>query len=453
MLAARIKDVGASLRASGRDTDWPSSCTWTGRGARENRYPRHFLKADLERSGWLVVEFNAWRNQTRKPAWHPLILEVRRAAMRSATWWTPVVWLAWFWWRLRMDWMPYLVAVLLISLACVLAWWAGLGSQPDPLQNAGEAFKALGAIVATVISVLALARGFSLGSHRNAEAYLESKAEPFRRVIRLFEWMVWAVHRPVAVFVDDLDRCDGTYVIELLEGIQTSLPRRSDRLCRRRRLQMDLLELREALRRFRRRDRRARPPARLPLPRQGVQLSTSMPRLSARRQADYWRMLLDRSLGGAGAMQYKKQDLEAEASDKITGKTRQEDVQREIDRAPAGTIERESLLAAAAKQTASAATIRAVEHRLQSFAGLMEANPRAMKRLVNAYGLNQARAYLEDRKVPVEALAAGRSSNCAGLCWPSILRRTGPKSPRDFMARATFPTRSRRSSPMPMSEP
>ena len=40
-----------------------------------------------------------------------------------------------------------------------------------------------------------------------------------------------------------------------------------------------------------------------------------------------------------------------------------------------------------------------------------------MKRLVNAYGLNQARAYLEDRKVSVEALARW---TIIELRWPVL---------------------------------
>ena len=33
--------------------------------------------------------------------------------------------------------------------------------------------------------------------------------------------MIAEIHRPVAIFIDDLDRCDAEYVIELLQAIQT----------------------------------------------------------------------------------------------------------------------------------------------------------------------------------------------------------------------------------------
>jgi hypothetical protein len=421
VLGERIKDVGANLRTSGRDTDSAFILHMDGPWGSGKSSILNFLRADLEaaKPGWLVIEFNAWRNQHRKPAWLPLILEVRSAAFWHAGLRTPLVWLTWFWWRLRMDWMPYLYAVVLLASAGFLAWWAGLGgTQSDPLHDLGEASKAIGAIIATVLSVLALARGFAMGSQRDADTYLATKSEPFRRVVRYFERLIWAVHRPVAVFVDDLDRCDGPYVIELLEGIQTSLRAApivyvvaGDRKWISSSFEKRYEDFSQE------QGTPGRPLGYLFLDKV-FQLSTSMPRLTARRQADYWRQLLERSVSGSTeTLQEQRLRLEAKAAAGIEGKTRQEDIQEEIDKTREGTVERETLLAAAAKATTSAEAVRAVEHRLQPFATLLEANPRAMKRLVNAYGLNQARAYLEDRKVPVEALARW---TIIELRWPLL---------------------------------
>ena len=100
----------------------------------------------------------------------------------------------------------------------------------------------------------------------------------------------------------------------------------------------------------------------------------------------------------------------------LKGKTRHEDMQRVIDNAP-DPIQQEALRAAVAKQITSPEAIRAAEHRLQQFAPLLEANPRSMKRSVNAYGLNHARAILESRKVSVEALARW---TIVELRWPVL---------------------------------
>jgi hypothetical protein len=442
VLAGRIKEVARSFSAKSRADinaeDRAFMLHMDGPWGSGKSSVLNFLRGDLESSGWLVVEFNAWRNQHRRPAWLPLILQARSAAVHQLSPWSPLVWVVWLWWRLRMDWMPYLFAILLIAVAGLLAWWSGLGVKSNPLQDASEALKALGAIIAATISLLAVARGFALGSQRNAEAYLETKSEPFRRIIRLFEKLVLAVHRPVAVFIDDLDRCDGSYVIDLLEGIQTSLRAApivyvvaGDRkwIC-------SSFEKRYA-------DfcgeigTPGRPLGYLFLDKV-FQLSTSLPQLSARRQSHYWRELLERGDSNSPGARLERQRLEKEASVSLKGKTQHEDIQRVIEKTVDGSPEREAIIAAAAKQVTSPEALRATEHRLQPLAHLLESNPRSMKRLVNAYGLNHARAFLEGRNVSVEALARWTIIELRWPLlaehfahnWPEISR--GALAPRDF---------------------
>ncbi len=451
VLGARIRDVGAGLRKVGANSDSAFILHMDGPWGSGKSSILNFLKADLEQAKprWLVIEFNAWRNQRRRPAWLPLILEVRSTAVRHFSWSLPAVWLVWLWWRIRMDWLSYLFALLLISIAGLLVWSTEPAAGGEAAERglfgltkaAEDALKALGAIIAAAASFIAMARGFSLGSQRNAEIYLESKSEPFRRIVRLFEWLVWAIHRPVAVFVDDLDRCDCDYVIELLEGIQTSLRAApivyvvaGDRnwICSS--FEKHYADFSEKI------GAPGRPLGYLFLDKV-FQLSTSMPRLSARRQAEYWQQLLDRNDPEAAALRpEKKLEAERRAEADIKGMTRKEDVQQQIDKVEPGTFEREARLAAAARQTTTEEAIRAVEHRLQPFAGLLEANPRAMKRLVNAYGLNQARAYLEDRDVSVEALARW---TIVELRWPLLadyLVRNWPEIAEGALTPSGFPT-------------
>ena len=73
--------------------------------------------------------------------------------------------------------------------------------------------------------------------------------------------------------------------------------------------------------------------------------------------------------------------------------------------------------AAAAKQITSAEAERVTEHRLQRFADMLEANPRAMKRLLNAFSLHQATHLLEGRSVRFDALAQW---TIIELRWPEL---------------------------------
>jgi hypothetical protein len=444
VLAGRIRQVRAGLERKGgaktESADRAFMLHMGGPWGSGKSSVLNFLKADLETSGWLVVEFNAWRNQHRRPAWLPLILEVRNQVARQFNRRTLLVWLSWFWWRLRMDWTPYFLAAVLIAIAGFLAWWAGVGDEPDPLIDASEALKALGAIIAALISLLAVARGFALGSQRNAEAYLETKSEPFRRIIRLFELLVNQARQPIAVFIDDLDRSNGTYVTDLLEGIQTSL--RAVPI-----IYVVVGDHRWICSSFEKKyagigdeiGAPGRPLGYLFLDKI-FQLSTTLPQLSAQRQVQYWRDLLERNDGASpNAERAERRRLAEKASDTLKGKTRHEDIQQAVEATAAGSMEYEAMLAAAAKQITSPESIRAAEHRLQPLAHLLEANPRSMKRLVNAYGLNHARAFLEGRTVTVEALARW---TIIELRWPLLaehLARNWPEIAKGRLVPADYP--------------
>jgi KAP family P-loop domain len=430
VLAARIKQVSESLRAVGAGEDRTFILHLDGPWGSGKTSVLNFLKQDLESSDppWLVVQFNAWRNQDRKPAWWPLVAAVG-STVRQQSWRRHFVarWV-WFSWNLRMRWVPVLLSAVLMSAFIYFALKAGSETAPAPASGGrtvppAQAFSDL--LEKSWHAVLALfalgglvwtgSRSLFLGSKSAAEAYVQSSAEPFRAIVKLFERLVRAVGRPVAIFIDDLDRCDGTYVIELLEGIQTLLRSApaiyvvaGDRkwIC-------SSFEKRYA-------DfcgqigAPGRPLGHLFLDKV-FQLSTAIPRLSSARQQEYWRSLLEarnqgrHAHGADGA-------LEAATQSELEGKTSYEELQESINGAR-DPLERERLRAAAARQITTPEATRAAEHRLQPLSGLLEPNPRAMKRLVNAYGLNQARAFLEGRTVDVEALARW---TIVELRWPVL---------------------------------
>src|SRR5919204_60121 len=60
-----------------------------------------------------------------------------------------------------------------------------------------------------------------LGSPRGAVAVLQRTRDPMGIVKRRFDFLIRRIDAPVAIFIDDLDRCRSDYVVELLEGIQT----------------------------------------------------------------------------------------------------------------------------------------------------------------------------------------------------------------------------------------
>ncbi|HEX6741111.1 MAG TPA: P-loop NTPase fold protein, partial [Sphingomicrobium sp.] len=419
VLATRVKQVSETLRSGKLGSDSAFILHIDGPWGSGKSSILNFLKANLEKSDppWLIVEFNAWRNQQRTPAWWPIISHVWGAVRRESPFKFKMARLVWLRWNMRMRWLPVGLSMVLTGVLLYFAWQAVAGQT----TGVAGAIKDIGAAVIALVTLAGLAlttsRSIFFGSKNAAEAYVQSTVEPYRPVVRLFERLIGAIERPVAVFIDDIDRCECNYVIELLEGIQTLL--RSAPV-----VYVVAGDRKWICSSFEKRyadfggqiGMPGRPLGYLFLDKV-FQLSTAIPRLSAARRQAYWKRLLESGERGARSTPEDVKRLEAEAEKELQGKTSHEEIQERIERSEEGSLEREALSAAAARQTTTRESVREAEHRLQPLADLLEPNPRAMKRLVNAYGLNQARAFLEGRKVEVEALARW---TIVELRWPIL---------------------------------
>ena len=109
----------------------------------------------------------------------------------------------------------------------------------------------------------------------------------------------------------------------------------------------------------------------------------------------YWRRLI-RPVAVENGAGLKSAREEADAV--FAALQTEEAVREELTRNPGATpVEQRARLEAAAIQLASPKLERAAEHVLHPFRPFLDANPRAMKRLVNAYGLARGIELLEPR--------------------------------------------------------
>ncbi len=85
---------------------------------------------------------------------------------------------------------------------------------------------------------------------------------------------------------------------------------------------------------------------------------------------------------------------------------------------PADRAQREAL----AQRLADPEVLEEIENRLAPFAGLMEPNPRAMKRLVNAYRIELRRLLTEGRRVGAAAVTPEQIAlwTIVSLRWPLL---------------------------------
>lgn len=244
---------------------------------------------------------------------------------------------------------------------------------------------------------------------------MESARDPLASLARHFEKMLISTQQPIAIFVDDLDRCGEQYAIKLLEGIQTLFRRAgityvvaADRRWLRASFEKVYSTFAGIV------DEPGRPLGYLFLEKT-FQLSVSLPRLSPKIQEDYWNRLI-----GMGADERDSRD------ERDTGEARRaiEQLSSEAQILSAladvtGNPTYDSALRSAAIERLAAPDImeHTERHTLRGFHTLMDPNPRAMKRLVNAYGVQRLLDILRGGRTAPKVLALWTIVN---LRWPLL---------------------------------
>lgn len=381
----------------------------------------NFLEAKLKAADepWLVVRFNAWRDQRRQPPWWSLITCIYAGACTKTDVKTAKrLWWRCFKWRVKADYMPWALSAALVAI-CVALLILGLTSAIAPtLSVLGTA---IGLLTAGAVAV----RSLALGSQRAAQTYAELKADPFQPMTTLFDRLIAAIGRPVAVFIDDLDRCDSAYVVELLEGVQTLMRGAPVTY-------VVAADRKWICSSFEQKYAKFSPPIGEPGRPLGYlfldkifQVSAAVPQIASDVRTTYWQSLLDISSSGA-TRDEARETVEAarrEADEKAKAALKDLKTHEELT----GAVERaeetrdpiaiQAARAEAAMRITSAEASAAAEHRLKDYAGLLEPNPRSMKRLVNAYGMHQATLFLAGRSASPDALARW---TILELRWPLL---------------------------------
>ena len=182
-------------------------------------------REEEKKNRWIVVTFNAWAHQRIDQPWWWLMTKVHRAGMRDV--WAisrsraAKLWLLDAWWRLRDGWAAYLL-VPIAAVVLILLWRRGVFGES--LNHASEAAKAFVGLIAFRRSSGAASRAPGGGVHSGpggaATSLLEQGRDPLEVVRRRFTRLAHEL-RPLAIFIDGLDRCRNDYVVRLLKRIQT----------------------------------------------------------------------------------------------------------------------------------------------------------------------------------------------------------------------------------------
>ncbi len=214
---------------------------------------------DDARRPWIVVPFNAWQTEHVTPPWWVFYQTIRKRCFASAVCegtepidlsatsppekpdWTDRLRMWVFLWRHEIWWRLWNPKIKLLGVTAILALIAfvvlyGLGA----LGVAGSPGKTkldfdLGSAIGLVLSGLTLSGsliwGLSAvltdsivpGTNSLAERMNIGQGDPFERFREHFFRTMERVKRPVLVVVDDIDRCQPEFIVEIVRGMQTLL--------------------------------------------------------------------------------------------------------------------------------------------------------------------------------------------------------------------------------------
>jgi KAP family P-loop domain len=367
---------------------------------------------------WLIVRYDAWRQTRVGPPWWTLLTQLhdalksglpRRRRLRL--------------WSSRMVTRIQTAGLLyLLVLAIAVALFILIG--PDQVTAY------LTAVSALVAGALAVGRFFLWDSAQGARIFENMQTNPMESLSDQFALLINRSPSPVVFLVDELDRCGSEQVVDLLDSIQTLVrdaPRKRDerRSARtpgvhtapyfviaadgawiRRSYELAHERMTEAV------AEPGRPLGHLFLAKI-FQLTVKMPTLSPELRAIYFSSLL-RGAHPDGEAQVPEQAPTAEQE--LGRATSEDEVLGVMKRA---SPEARQALAPLAVERLNAERVEreTEEHVLDKFGELLEPNPRAIKRVVIAYGIERSVRTLEGSLVSRDTLMLWIILNTR---WPGL---------------------------------
>jgi hypothetical protein len=364
----------------------------------EERARPESLGADPLRR-WIVIDFNGWQHQRIVPPWWWLMDAVATEGSRALRKIDRPRWVRLKLWDLKWRLRGAVPGLLMIAAGLAIGWlvWksgkvhSGSGFTSSLMAAVAGVAKSIAVVVALFVTLWggakSLSRWLLVGSPRGASQVLRHGNDPLSALSDRYHKLVTRLHYPVALFIDDLDRCKATYVVELLEGIQTLFKAvpvtyvvAADRewICQSFALQYEgfCSAVGEP----------GRPLGHLFLEKT-FQLSAPVPSLSDDVRSTYLEQLLRATdQNGADGIDHARR----EAHKRFQTLTSREEIDEALQESSGSAVEHQAAAEAAVLRLTEPELEEKTEHMLQRFAPLLEPNPRSMKRLLNSYGIASA---------------------------------------------------------------
>jgi len=370
--------------------------------------------------GWEVVEFNAWRHQHLNPPWWQLMKSVYQKIKAGFNPWERF---CEYWWRFTTGRSHYLLGIIILiivtwafSLYVFPFFTSSSNSLSDTAQVADNIAKILAVFVTLWGIIKAFTRSLLNGSAQDARNYVQLTNDPMNSIKKRFTTLIKRINpKRLAIFIDDLDRCRESYVVEFLEGIQTlfrEAPVVFVVAADRNWLNACYSVVYESLKPW---VREPGKPMGMLFLEKAFQFSTPMPGMPEDLKKKYWQDLIKIK---QEAIDLKLNEARIKAKQLLDeAKTEDEVIHAVSESLESEFFERRAIREEAVVRLASPEVVERTEHALKPLVSSLGVNPRAMKRLVNAYSVNRALAILSENEIDRAQLALW---TILSLRWPLL---------------------------------
>jgi len=171
-----------------------------------------YLKELLTKDdNWNVIDYNAWKNQRFENPWWILVNKISKEVPRDLT---GKARSHWYWKNVTQNAIKYRVALVFVFLL-IIGFANNWFGQPETLSFIGGLIALIGSAWLTIQGVVKQL----FRNQATKEMQAEHANDPLQMYTDRFEEVVQG--KKVAIFIDDLDRCEVEPTVKLLEGVQT----------------------------------------------------------------------------------------------------------------------------------------------------------------------------------------------------------------------------------------
>lgn len=200
----------------------------------------NFIKSELKSNQldkpWVVIEYNAWQNQHIEPPWWTLLNQIYRQAKNQVSSWRQrrILCLKENLRRIKWynNWKNFIAIIITITFIIILLFNFQTiknvfvsKTQNSDLVFISELIVGFGSALGVIHAFSKLLSGSILiRSSEDAEGFIKKSQDPMSTIKQHYQSLIDNIKLKktnVAIFIDDIDRCNDEYVVNLLEGIQT----------------------------------------------------------------------------------------------------------------------------------------------------------------------------------------------------------------------------------------